>query len=289
MTLLKEQTFKSEHLQLSSTKKHQHSCALPMSSTSRIPASSSPRSRNATHIPRREAPLPTPRSPSSAVNGSRNARFFAQLLKDYHHSTIQVTPSELKHMTRDKGLRDVRRSGVHELKLAIKRSGWARTPLIASGKDDGLSPRLLEGFHRAEALFQLFNEKDTGWLLRNETPETFRVEVTVLKGLTAEQEQQISRESNLVNSSNVVMSLVDHVVAMRSALQTCLDEENLDRLVEVSRKVLFKHHPDYQHYAKSSVSLWKRLATKLGVLAWTYMKKQQWTPLSCFLEKNTAT
>ena len=210
----------------------------------------------------------------SAANQAKNARFFAQLLKDHHHRIIRVRPSQLKQMTTEKGLRDVRKSGVDELKLAVKRSGWARTPLIASDREDGSGPRLLEGFHRAQALFELFNEKDTDWLLRNETPETFRVEVTVLKGLTVEQELQISRESNFVNSSNVVMSLADQVVAMRMALQTCVAaDEDLTQLVEVSREILFKHHPDYEHYSKSSITLWKRLAAKLGESAFTFMKK----------------
>ena len=220
-------------------------------------------------------PSPAPDDPVAPPPPMRSS--LRQLVKDHYDRTIHVHPRVLKEMNASQPLRDVRNEGVQRIKKTIKESGWAaQTPLIAHDESNGTRPpRLLEGCHRAEALFQLFQDKDTSWLLEGETPDSFRVEVTVLKGLSKENQLQLSRQANRITGSNVPMSLVDQVVAMHSALSNCKEKEGLPSREPVPLATLHKHHPDYLEYAKNTVRRWKQLAEDLGREAMKFMKMMQ--------------
>ena len=196
---------------------------------------------------------------------------YAQLIESHFSETIEVTPRELQGMAESLSLRELRWDGVQLLKQAIQKSGWTNTPLLAVDREDDSGLHLLEGAHRARALQMLFDDEETSWLLRGQTPETFRVKVSVLKGLTTAEEQQISREANRINSTVVEMSLVDQVYAMMQALHDC--QGRLGRGQRVHLKDLHRLHPDYRNYSESSVRTWKRLAEAFGKEAMAYMKR----------------
>ena len=196
---------------------------------------------------------------------------YAQLIDSHFSETIEVTPRELQRMAESLALRELRWDGVQLLKQAIKESGWTNTPLLAVDREDDSGLHLLEGAHRARALQMLFDDEETSWLLRGQTPETFRVKVSVLKGLTTAEEQQISREANRINSTVVEMSLVDHVYAMTQALDDC--QARLGRGQRVRLRDLHRLHPDYRNYSETSVRTWKRLAEAFGKEAMAYMKR----------------
>ena len=147
---------------------------------------------------------------------------------------------------------------------AIRESGWACSTLYASDRGNGETPVLVDGSHRREALLRLLKSKDTSWLLRNETPDTFKVTVTVLKGLTPEEEGLVGREANHINSKHVAMTTVDHIIATDIAVTATRLRLNLKKGEALSAATLRSVHPDFQRYATPTIRAWKGLAEGLS-------------------------
>ena len=147
---------------------------------------------------------------------------------------------------------------------AIRECGWACSTLYASDRGDGKFPVLVDGSHRLEALRRLLKSKDTSWLLDKETPENFKVTLTVLKGLTFEEEGRVGREANHINSRHVSMTLVDHIVATHRAVIATRLRLNLNSGQDLTSETLRKVHPDFRRYANSTIRAWKGLAEGLS-------------------------
>ena len=218
---------------------------------------------------KRAASLPTPDSSPSSSSASTSSvatpesppLSFAQLVKDKSYGTITLHPSKV---TSTLSVRPIREEGVIVVMKAIRDCGWTRSPLYASDRGDNRPPVLLEGSHRLEALRRLLSKKQTPWLLRGETPSSFKVDITVLKNLTPEEEIRIGRESNKINSSNVQMTLVDQLVAMHKALKLCREKYSVPKEKRVKMSVFLKSNPDYRRYARSTLRAWKRVADGFG-------------------------
>lgn len=147
---------------------------------------------------------------------------------------------------------------------AIRECGWACSTLYASDRGDGKRPVLVDGSHRLEALRRLLKSNDTSWLLRKETSQDFKVTLTVLKGLTFEEEGRIGREANHINSRHVSMTLVDHVIATHRAVIATRARLNLRRNEDLTSQTLREVHPDFKRYANSTIRAWKGLAEGLS-------------------------
>ena len=147
---------------------------------------------------------------------------------------------------------------------AIRECGWACSTLYASDRGDGKFPVLVDGSHRLEALRRLLKSKDTSWLLDKETPENFKITLTVLKSLTFEEEGRVGREANHINSRHVSMTLVDHIVATHRAVIATRLRLNLNSGQDLTSETLRKVHPDFRRYANSTIRAWKGLAEGLS-------------------------
>lgn len=202
---------------------------------------------------------PTTSSPTSPK--SPRLPSFAQLVNDKLDRHIHVHPRDL---TCIRSVRELREEGVLKIIDAIRECGWACSTLYASDRGDGKLPVLVDGSHRLEALRRLLKSKDTSWLLQNETPENFKVTLTVLKGLTFEEEGRVGREANHINSRHVSMTLVDHIVATHRAVIATRLRLNLKSGEDLSSETLRKVHPDFRRYANSTIRAWKGLAEGLS-------------------------
>ena len=212
---------------------------------------------------------PTPQPHASSSHDARTQPLsFSQLVKDKTCRTIRAHPRDL---TRVRSVREVREEGVLKVMDAIRDCGWASSVLYASDRGNGKFPVLLEGSHRLEALRRLLKSKDTTWLLRDETPETFKVTLTVLKDLTPEEEARIGREANLINTQHVPVTLVDQLVAMHKALMATRRSRNMKSTDEVTVNMLLEAHPDYQRYSKVTIRAWKRMAEGFSSQARKYL------------------
>lgn len=201
-------------------------------------------------------------------------RTLAHILEDCFVEDREYAPLELAPLLQDVSVRDVRQSGVLKMQLAIEQSGWVRSSLmIAHDRENGRPPVLLEGAHRAKALMQIYSGH-VQWPLTAD----LKVTVKILKGLSLSEEKQIGRESNLVHSENVKMTLVDQVVAMWQALETCREAGNFSpEQKKIPTSFLVHMHPDYKNpdgrsLVSSSVRRWKQLAEGFGEEAMRYMR-----------------
>ena len=203
-------------------------------------------------------------------------RTLAHILEDCFVEDREYAPLELAPLIQDVSVRDVRASGVLKMRLAIEQSGWVRSSLmIAHDRENGRPPVLLEGAHRAKALIQIYS-KHVAWPLTQDLTVT----VKILKGLSLSEEKQIGRESNLVHSENVKMTLVDQVVAMWKALETCREAGNFSpEQKKIPISFLVHMHPDYKDpdgksksLVSSSVRRWKQVAEGFGKEAMRYMR-----------------
>ena len=194
-------------------------------------------------------------------------RTLSQLLDDFFVEEREYAPLELAPLLQEVSVRDVRPRGVHILRQSIEKSGWVQSSLmIAHDRQDGRPPVLLEGGHRAKALIQVYRSGDVTWPIKN-----LKVKVKILKGLSPSEEKQIGRESNHIHSNNVSMSLVDQVVAMWYALQTCREQGNFSpEQRKIPMPYLLHLHPDYND--RSSVRRWKQLAEGFGKEAMEYLR-----------------
>ena len=214
------------------------------------------------------------RSPSNALS---------EIIDRHYVEDRDYSPIDLRHLLQDAAVvRDIRQEGVDLLKEAIQRSGWLQTSLmIAHDRENDRPPVLLEGAHRAKALVELY----TGPLRRLAHPlqRDLKVKVTILRGLSPSEEVQIGRECNKIVSDHVPMSLVDNVVAMSYALETCWKVGNFPpERKTVPMSFLLHLHPDYYGRRRSgkplavssTVRKWKRLAEGLGKEAMEYLRAQ---------------
>ena len=195
---------------------------------------------------------------------------FTQLLEDKFDRKIYVHPTNLNTFL---SLRQLREEGVISVMQNIRDSGWTGSPLYASDRGGNQPPVLLEGSHRIEALRRLLARNETSWLLRGQTPENFKVQVTVLKNLSSEEESRIRRESNKINSKNVRMTLLDQIVAMHKALTLCRRRKNIPENAPVNLKLLIDIYPDYGRYHRSTIRAWRRAADQFGPESIAYLLK----------------
>ena len=202
----------------------------------------------------------------------------AHLVEDHFFEDRQYAPLQLTALLQDVTVRDVRHGGVEQMEVAIQRTGWVRSSLmIAHDRENGRPPVLLEGAHRARALIQLYSRPSINVPLEKD----LKVTVKILKGLSPSQEKQIGRESNALHSESVKMTLVDQVVAMWHALQTCREEGNFSPdQKKIPIRFLLHTHPDYtsdslDYVVTSSVRRYKQLAEGFGEEAMRYMRVTQ--------------
>ena len=202
--------------------------------------------------------------PPSSLPTSRKSKplpSFAQLVNDKFDRHIHVHPRDLNRI---QSVRKLREEGVLDIMDAIRDCGWACSTLYASDRGDGEQPVLVDGSHRLEALRRLSKSKDTSWLLSKETPQNFKITLTVLKGLTLEEEGLVGREADHINSHHVSMTLVDHIIATHKAVIATRVRLNLNSGQELTSETLRKVHPDFKRYANSTIRAWKGMAEGLS-------------------------
>ena len=225
-----------------------------------------------THRPSNTPPSPNMASTSTAQQISRPhaSPFFTQLLHDKFDRKIDVHPTKLNTFL---SLLHLREEGVISVMQNIRDCGWTGSPLYASDRGGNQLPVLLEGGHRIEALRRLLARNETSWLLRGQTPENFKVQITVFKNLSSEEESRIRREFNNINSKNVRMTLLDQIVAMHKALTLCRRRKNIPENAPVNLQLLIDIYPDYGRYHRSTVRAWRRAADQFGPESIAYLLK----------------
>lgn len=210
-----------------------------------------------------QQPTPPSSSPPKKLKQKRTSSTlsFMRLIKEKFDRDLHIHPHQV---TRVLSIRPVREEGVRKIMTTIQQCGWASSNLFASDRGDDQPPVLVEGNHRVEALRRLLNEKNSSWLLPGETPQDFKVKITVLKGLTLDDEARIGREANHINANHVSMTLIDHIVAMYRALTATRLRKQISPRASVSIDLLLATHPDYKRYHKSTIRAWKRMAEGLA-------------------------
>ena len=192
-------------------------------------------------------------------------RFFAQLLKDKFSRKISIHPKDVTNIL---CIPQVHEDDVESIMKAIRRGGYASTPMpsafYASDRGEKMGPVLLEGSHRIEALRRLLCQKEATWLNPGETPENFKVVITVFKNLTLDDESRITQEFKKLAITAVRTTLVQQVLAINLALITCRLHENLPDRSEVSLDLLCQTYPEYKRYQNQTLRSWKNMAHALS-------------------------
>ena len=219
---------------------------------------------------------------ASQKESNEPRRSFAQLLKDKFDRTISVHPKDVNNIF---SVSQIREENVRSMMKSIRDCGWKRSSLYASDRGEGKPPILIEGIHRAEALRRLLSREETTWLPRGKTSHNFKIDISVLKNLTLDEEACIACESSKIDTAGVPLTLVDQVLAMHRALKCCRLRQNLPYNAEISFEVLCQAQPDYRRYHSSTIRSWKRMADALSHQSLEFLREKQLEFKAAFSKK----
>ena len=202
---------------------------------------------------------------TSQTEPNEPTRFLAQLLKDNFSRKISIHPKDVPNIL---SVPQVHEEDVQSIMKAIPRGGCGSPSMpssfYASDRGEKKGPVLLEGNHRIEALRRLLSQKEATWLNPGETPENFKVVITVFKNLTLDDESRITQEFKKLAITAVRTTLVQQVLAINLALITCRLHENLPDRSEVSLDLLCQTYPEYKRYQNQTLRSWKNMANALS-------------------------